>query len=156
MSDSTVGQIISSGIGHLSSYSKHLYDSVRSIDGTYVASITEHSKNLYNSVKAMDTTHIKNLAAQSKQLCESAKAIDNSSLNQLAKYSKGVYESIKTVENANQLILASSTSFTVGYLFGARDLNETQKELERVKEERDRYKELAETGPIRRWLKSKL
>lgn len=107
----------------------------------------------------MDTTHIKHLASQSKQLYESAKAIDNSSLSQLAKYSKGVYEVIKTVENVNPLVV-SGISFTAGYAagyaFGARDCNEDQKELERVKEERNHYKELAETGPIRKFLKSKL
>lgn len=104
----------------------------------------------------MDTTHIKHLASQSKQLYESAKAIDNSSLSQLAKYSKGVYEVIKTVENVNQLVVVSGISFAAGYAFGARDRNEDQKELERVKEERNHYKELAETGPIRKFLKSKL
>ena len=85
-----------------------------------------------------------------------AKKIDNSNFSQLTSYSKSIYDSIRTAENANQLVLASSTSFMVGYLVGARDLSEVEKELEKVKAERDHYKELAESGWMAKLFKSRL
>ena len=58
MTDLSISQLLSSGVGYLSAYSKHLYNSVRSAEDTYVTYVTEFSKHLYDFVKAMDVAHI--------------------------------------------------------------------------------------------------